>query len=127
MRPDIAIELAGLTDRVLAYRVVRNLKEGKLAGLIEIKGLGQAVAAAKKGIADVRSETAGLQTDASSLVLAIQDVRQQINQAKADLAFEAQTLGNGAPTEQPSEPLSQQGQAPETHTRNSTGTVIENH
>ena len=67
--------------------------------LIEIKGLGAAVANAKKGIADLRTETAGLSTDASALVSAIQDVRTQIKQAHEDLKFEAETLGNGGETQ----------------------------
>lgn len=66
--------------------------------LIEIKGLGAAVQAAKASIANVRTETSGLSTDATALVAAIQDVRSQIKQAHDDIKFEAETLGNGGGT-----------------------------
>ena len=81
-----------------------TIGEMTMPPLIEIKGLGLAVASAKKGIADLRVETAGLSTDASALVSAIQDVRTQIKQAHEDLKFEAETLGNGAPTDEPEKP-----------------------
>lgn len=97
--PDITVELSGLTDRVIAYRVITQMeREGNLPPLIEIKGLGAIVADAKKGIAGVRAETAGLSTDAKALVAAVQDVRVQIKQAHEDLKFEAETLGNGGET-----------------------------
>ena len=69
--------------------------------LIEIKGLGAAVATAKAGISTLRSETANLSVDAQQLVTAIQDVRTQIKQAHDDLKFEAETLGNGSSVELP--------------------------
>jgi hypothetical protein len=98
-RPDITREVAELTDRVTAFRVVTTMqREGRLPPLIEIKGLGAIVANAKKGIAEVRSETSGLSTDASALVSAVQDVRAQIQKAHEDLKFEAETLGNGGET-----------------------------
>jgi hypothetical protein len=62
--------------------------------LFEIKGLGAAVADAKKGIAQIRSETGGLSADASLLVSAVQNVRQQIKAAHDDLQFESEQLGN---------------------------------
>jgi hypothetical protein len=67
-----------------------------MASIFEIKGLGAAVADAKKGIAQVRSETGGLSQDASLLVTAVQNVRQQIKAAHDDLQFEAEQLGNGS-------------------------------
>lgn len=67
-----------------------------LRNIFEIKGLGAAVAAAKGSIAQVRSETGGLSQDASLLVSAVQNVRQQIKAAHDDLQFEAETLGNSA-------------------------------
>lgn len=94
--PDIAGALSELTDRVIAYRVLTKMdREGTLPPLIEIKGLGAIVADAKKGIAGVRSETAGLSVDAAALVSAVKDVRVQIKQAHDDIKFEAETLGNG--------------------------------
>lgn len=134
-------ELRGLTARVIAYRF--QLENRRMANLIEIKGLGAAVQSAKKGIADVRSETSGLSSDAAALVSELQDVRAQIKQARDDIAFEAQTLGNGggapapapsAPSPQPSVAMATASQAaaaanpaisPETHTRDSAGSVIQ--
>jgi len=87
-------------DKIVAARVLttmaNNTKAGKMPPLIEIKGLGAAVQSAKAGIASVRAETAGLSSDATALVAAIQDVRTQIAQAHADLKFESETLGNGS-------------------------------
>ena len=91
--------IAHATDKITTAKVLlntaNNIREGKMPPLIEIKGLGAAVQSAKAGIASVRSETAGLSTDATALVAAIQDVRKQISQAQSDLKFEAETLGNG--------------------------------
>lgn len=91
--------LSNGADRLTAARILlstaNNIREGKVPPLIEIKGLGAAVAAAKTSIANVRTETSGLSTDATALVSAIQDVRTQIKQAHADIQFEAETLGNG--------------------------------
>ncbi|HYM32309.1 MAG TPA: hypothetical protein VEU47_13470 [Candidatus Cybelea sp.] len=91
--------VAGATDKIVTARMLTKLsndiKEGRMPPLIEIKGLGAAVAAARVSIAGVRSETAGLSTDAVHLVAAIQDVRKQIAQAHDDLKFEAEQLGNG--------------------------------
>lgn len=89
-------------DKIVAARVLttmaNNIKAGTMPPLIEIKGLGAAVKSAKAGIASVRAETAGLSSDATALVAAIQDVRTQISQAHADLKFESETLGNGGET-----------------------------
>ena len=92
--------IADATDRLTTARVLtaisNDAKAGKVTPLIEIKGLGAAVLAAKQGIAGLRSETAGLSTDAAALMMAVQGVRKQIAQAHEDLKFEAETLGNGA-------------------------------
>lgn len=98
-KPDITHELAEATDRIVAARVVTKLqREGRLPPLIEIKGLGNMVADARKSIAEVKSEGAGLTTDATAFVTAVKDVRAQIQQAHSDLKFEAETLGNGGET-----------------------------
>ena len=90
--------VAAAADRIVTARVLTqvatDVREGRMP-LIEIKGLGGIVAEARKGIAGVRSETAGLNLDAANLVTAVKDVRAQIHQAHADLKFEAETLGNG--------------------------------
>jgi len=129
--PDITTALVGLTYRVMVCRLIHMIEEDRLPPLIEIKGLGAAVQAAKQGIASVRQETAGLSTDASALVAAIQDVRKQISQAQSDLQFEAETLGNGSgstpsatsETSSAAKPVNPTI-SPETHTRDSFGNVI---
>lgn len=91
-------DLDRLTAGVKALRQVYLLIHAKgddMPPLIEIKGLGAAVAAAKKGISDVRTEVAGLGTDTAALTATVKDVRKQVNDAHDDLKFEASTLGNG--------------------------------
>lgn len=108
-------DLDRLTAGVAALRQVYLLIHGRdldMPPLIEIKGLGAAVAAAKKGISDVRSETAGLSADAAALIASVKDARKQINDAHEDLKFEAQSLGNGGETQsEPEQPQSPQQQA----------------
>lgn len=97
-----AVHIENAADRIVTARtlahVATEIREGRMPPLIEIKGLGNIVADARKAIAGVRSETAGLNTDAGNLVTAVKDVRAQIQQAHADLKFEAETLGNGGET-----------------------------
>ncbi len=62
--------------------------------LIEVKGLGNAVADIKKMMAEAKAEAAGLSTDGAQLVTAIKDIRAEINQHFSDLKFEAEQLGN---------------------------------
>lgn len=94
---DITFELNGLTGRLIEYRryLSNRRRNDEMAALIEIKGLGAAVASAKKGIAGVREATGGLSSEAAALVSAVNEVRAQIKQAHDDLKFEAETLGNG--------------------------------
>ena len=98
-----AIHIESAADRIVTARVLttvaNNIREGRMPPLIEIKGLGNIVADARKAIAGVRSETTGLNTDAVALVAAVKDVRAQIRQAHDDLKFEAETLGNGGATD----------------------------
>lgn len=92
--------IASATDRLTTARVLttiaNDVKAGKASPLMQIKGLGAAVLAAKQGIAGIRGETAALAADAATLMAAVQDVRAQIKQAHEDISFEAQTLGNGS-------------------------------
>ncbi|MCK1585470.1 hypothetical protein IVB03_39440 [Bradyrhizobium sp. 168] len=96
--PTITDAISGLTERVIAYRIIREMG---LMPLIEIKGLGTAVASAKKGIADVRTAAAELNTEAGQLVAEIGDLTSQVKQHRADLRFEAETLGNSSPPPEP--------------------------
>lgn len=67
-----------------------------MARLIEIKGLGDAVAGAKKGIADLKAAAGSLNTSTGMLVAEINDLKDQVEQHRADLKFEAETLGNSS-------------------------------
>lgn len=110
MSHDIENEISRLADGIAALRVVYALIQGRppMPPLIEIKGLSATVAAAKRGIADVRAATSGLSAEAGHLVSAVNDVRAQIKQAHDDLKFEAETLGNGGETISDTEPASQE-------------------
>lgn len=68
-----------------------------VAGNLEIKGLMSGVGTARKQIAAVRAEMAGLGEDAAALQRALTEVREQINSAHSDLKFEAEQLGNEPP------------------------------
>lgn len=67
-----------------------------MARLIEIKGLSDAVAGAKKGISDLKAAAGGLNTSTGMLVAEINDLKNQVEQHRADLKFEAETLGNSS-------------------------------
>jgi hypothetical protein len=67
-----------------------------MARLIEIKGLGDAVAGAKKGISDLKVAAGSLNASTGMLVAEINDLKDQVEQHRADLKFEAETLGNSS-------------------------------
>jgi uncharacterized coiled-coil DUF342 family protein len=87
-------------DRVelVILAATERIKEELMA--LEIKGLGNVVADAKKQIATLRSESAGLNKDIKEFVQSVQEVRKQVNAAHDDLKFEAATLGNMPPSEE---------------------------
>jgi len=92
---DITREVSELTDRVTAYRVVSTMaREGRLPPLIEIKGLGAAIASIKTEVAGIRAVAAEVNTEAPALRAELADVRDQLKAHRADLRFEAETLGN---------------------------------
>lgn len=94
-------ELDGLLADFFTYPVrAFNWNEDDMStrSMFQIKGLGDTIVNAKKGIASVRAEAAGLQSDASLFIAAVQGVRQQIAAAHDDLQAEAETLGNGSPS-----------------------------
>ena len=70
-----------------------------MARLIEIKGLGNIVAEAKKGIGELRTSAGALNTETTGLKAEIDDLTAQVKQHRADLRFEAETLGNSPPEE----------------------------
>ncbi len=93
--PTITEAIEGLTDRVVAVRV---LKEKGMAALpkIEIKGLGDKVKAARDGITALRASFESLGEETRGLQQDVADVTDQLRQHRADLRFEAETLGNGS-------------------------------
>lgn len=98
----ITAAVSGLTDRIAEYRVVRKfIQEGFFEmPLIEIKGLAASIATAKKGIAEVRGAAASLGTETTGLVAELNEVTSQVKQHRADLRFEAETLGNSNGSEE---------------------------
>jgi hypothetical protein len=91
-------ELEWLTRGVRAVRIARETytrREAQMARLIEIKGLGNIVAEAKKGIGELRGAAGDLNVETAGLKAEINDLTDQVKQHRKDLRFEAETLGNG--------------------------------
>lgn len=83
----------------LTYFDLWSCNEGAdVARLIEIKGLGDAVAGAKKGISDLKAAAGDLNASTGKLVAEIKDLTEQVEQHRADLKFEAESLGNSPQT-----------------------------
>lgn len=95
--------LVARTELIATARIMKQRGLG-IMPLIEIKGLGAAVAGAKKGISDLRSAAAGLNTETTALNLEIVDLTEQVKQHRKDLRFEAETLGNSPPPDEPEKP-----------------------
>jgi hypothetical protein len=96
MRTDLlTMEIEWLTRGVRAIRISHQLRKQEMARLIEIKGLGNIVAEAKKGIGELRTSAGALNTETTGLKAEIDDLTAQVKQHRADLRFEAETLGNG--------------------------------
>jgi hypothetical protein len=107
-RPDAVLRFGpdrwGMSDGAYSMpgnsRSLRNdemMGEITMGATIEIKGLGSAVQAARRGIADARGRVAGMYEAAASLNAAVDDVTRALRAAEADIRSEAETLGNGAP------------------------------
>jgi hypothetical protein len=90
----ITAAIAGLTNRVIAYRIYQ-FGGLEMARLIEIKGIGADVASIKKGIGELRAVASEVNTESTALKAELGDLRDQIKEHRADLRFEAETLGNG--------------------------------
>lgn len=70
--------------------------------LIEIKGLAPAITTLRGSMKELRELAGDVQHSASMLAVELKDVGNQIEAARADLRFEAQTLGNSGPASAPS-------------------------
>jgi hypothetical protein len=64
--------------------------------LIEIKGLAGTIASVRDGIKEARAMGATVQHSAAMLAVELKDLGNQIEAARADIKFEAQTLGNSS-------------------------------
>lgn len=95
-KPLLQRDLERLTEGIRALRIVRGLimRGQSMTRLIEVKGLAGQVKAAKQGIADVRLAASSLNESASAFAAECADVKAQIEEARSDLRFEAETLGN---------------------------------
>ena len=124
-KPLLQRDLERLTEGIRALRTVRRLMtEGQsMARLIEVKGLAGQVKAAKQGIADVRAAASSLNESASAFAAECADVKAQIEEARSDLRFEAETLGNSGSNlpAGSSPPPSQQPQAEQVQVQPGTG------
>lgn len=99
---DLKSQIEDLTDRVSSARVIaRALVEGEqakkqlMADKLLIKGLAEAVQAAKKSIADAKTAPAKLQESAAALVATCTELKTQVDAMHDDIKFEASQLGNG--------------------------------
>jgi hypothetical protein len=95
----LTTEIEWLTRGVRAIRISHEIRKRDMARLIEIKGLGNIVADAKRGIGDLRSAAGELNTETAGLKAEIDDLTDQVKQHRADLRFEAETMGNSPPPE----------------------------
>lgn len=103
-RPDftrLQNDLEEHTARIISARVIAHaLIEGEeakkqiMADKLLIKGLSEAVQAAKKSIADAKAAPAALQTSAAALVATCADLKTQVDAMHEDIKFEASQLGN---------------------------------
>lgn len=100
-----------LTIYINCARIIarRDWERDKLNMPLEIKGLGAAVASARKGIAEVRAASADVNESARGLTGDLVDLKKQIDTARDDLKFEAQTLGNSQAADEKLSPPSQNG------------------
>jgi hypothetical protein len=80
----------------VTYFDVWSCEEAGMARLIEIKGLGADIASVKQGIGELRAAAAELNVEKSGLTAEIKDLTSQIKEHRADLRFEAETLGNSS-------------------------------
>ena len=82
-----------------------------MARLIEIKGLGADIAGIKKGMGDLRKIAAEVGAEHTGLKAELGDLKEQLKAHRADLRFEAESLGNGGehadepPSNSEAEPL----------------------
>lgn len=123
-------ELQRRTDELIAYRIWR-------AGMaIELKGIRAKALAAAKNLDRINAAYDAFNTAAPAHAADVEGLAPQIDQLNSDLQFAAQVLGNSAgqseqqqeppKTEPPKTDQPPQGNInPDTHTRNSTGEVIE--
>jgi predicted nucleic acid-binding Zn-ribbon protein len=84
------------TEQIIDRRSELELERYEMARLIEIKGLGTAIADVKKGIGELRAAAGELNVEKSGLTAEIKDLTEQLKEHRKDLRFEAETLGNSS-------------------------------
>ncbi len=104
-RPDFAEQVNHHLDRLRGLRIVTTaIIEGEQAkkalrmdgsGKMLIKGLSEAMAAARKSIAAARVAPAALQKAAADLKSTCDELTAQVSAMHEDIKFEASQLGNG--------------------------------
>lgn len=92
-----------MADPVRLMDVAQKLDDTLAAGApapgeLRIKGLGEAVARVRSGILAARSAATGVDNAARAFVASANALAKQIDQAKADIEFEATQLGNSSGT-----------------------------
>lgn len=95
----------------LAELIFLNLLRDKERGMIEIKGLGQNVQAARDAIKRARDAVQAMNTNGAELEQTATDIAATFKKHTADLLFEATQLGNSPPAtdEKPGDTFQQPG------------------
>lgn len=97
-------DIEALTARVRSARIVTHALAGpdqtnkaqlSMADKVLIKGLAEAMTAAKKSIAAARAAPIALQQSAAELAATCAELQKQVDAMHDDIKFEATQLGNG--------------------------------
>lgn len=101
--PDIAaetervLELSRKLDKVLEA----GITEKRMPDDLKIRGLGEAAARVKAGIAAIREASGRTDTAAKAFVATAEALTKQIDEARTDMEFEATQLSNSPPADPP--------------------------
>lgn len=87
------LELSRKLDKVLQA----GITETRMADDLKIKGLGETAARVKAGIAAVRDAAGRTDSAAKAFVTTADALTKQLDDARADMEFEATQLGNAPP------------------------------
>lgn len=90
-------EAAALAARMALAQADERERGMPVLADLKIKGLTDAVRAAREGISSARSAVASVQESTMAFVSAAGEIKKQIDAATDDLVFEATSLGNAGP------------------------------